>query len=82
MVNSSPAVERIGERVSGADSGERGGSLRHLGEAEIQNFCLAALADENIGGLDVAMDDAFGVRGFERVGDLDARASSSLISKG
>ena len=32
---------------------------------------MAALGDENVGGLDVAMDDAFRVRGVERVGDFD-----------
>jgi len=30
-----------------------------LGEAKIENFDGAALGDENVGGLDVAMDDAF-----------------------
>ena len=43
-----------------------------LGQAEIQNFCLAAVDEKNIGGLDVAVNDAFGVRGFEAVGDLNA----------
>jgi hypothetical protein len=33
---------------------------------------LAARSDENVGGLDVVMDDAFGVSGVERVGDLNA----------
>ena len=33
---------------------------------------MAALGDEDIGGLDVAVDDALSVRGFEGVGDFDA----------
>ncbi len=34
---------------------------------------MSALRDKNIRGLDVAMDDAFGVRGVEGVGDLDSQ---------
>src|SRR5580700_12249612 len=41
-------------------------------QAEIENFYRAALGDENICRLDIAMDDAFGVRSIERVGDLNA----------
>ncbi len=52
------------------------GALRHDGrelrETEIQNFRLAALDEKNIRGLDVAMDDAFGVRGVEAIRDLNA----------
>ena len=33
---------------------------------------MPALGDKNVGGLDVAMDDALFVRGIESVGDLDA----------
>ena len=43
-----------------------------LGEAEVENFGVAALGDENIGGLDVAMNDVFLMGGVERVGDFDA----------
>lgn len=41
-----------------------------FGETEIQNLDSAALRDENVGGLDVAMYDSAAVRGVERVGDL------------
>src|ERR1700685_147548 len=40
-------------------------------EAEIENLGGAPRGDENIGGLDVAMPDAFAVSGVEPVGDLD-----------
>ncbi len=41
-------------------------------QAEIENFRVAAAGDEKVGGLDVAMNDALGVRGVQRVGDFDA----------
>jgi hypothetical protein len=40
-------------------------------EAEVENFGLAAAGDEDVGGLDVAMDDALGVGGVEGVGDFE-----------
>ena len=43
-----------------------------FGQAEIENFCRAAIDQKNVGGLDVAMNDAFDVGGFEAVGDLNA----------
>ncbi len=49
-----------------------------FGEAEIENFGMAALSDENVGGLDVAMDDAFGVSGIESVGDFDGDFEESI----
>ena len=42
-----------------------------LGQSEIENLGVPALGDENVRGLDVAVDDAFGVRGVERIGNLD-----------
>ena len=43
----------------------------HLGQAEIENLGVSALGDKDVSGLDVAVDDAFGVSGVERVRNLD-----------
>src|SRR5207302_8689068 len=43
-----------------------------LGETKIEDFDGAAFGDENVGGLDVAMEDALFVGGVESVGELDA----------
>ena len=61
-------------------AGIGGGTGRHVrvppgekfGEAEIEDFRGAAFHDENVCGLDVAVQDAILVRGIERVGELDA----------
>src|SRR5208337_2729824 len=50
-----------------------GGGLGDLGQAKIKNFGVAALSDKNVCRLNVAMDDALGVGGVERIGDLDAQ---------
>ena len=39
---------------------------------------MAALGDENIGGLHVAMHDAFAVCGVERVGDLNGEVEEVI----
>ena len=43
---------------------------RQLREAEVEHLHRAAAGQEDVRRLDVAMQDAFGVRGVERVGDL------------
>ena len=43
---------------------------------------MAALGDEDVCGLDVAMDDAFAVGGIQRVGDFDGEPSRTSISSG
>ena len=45
--------------------------LRHLRQSKIQNLGVSAFRDEDIGGLDVTVDDAFGVGGIESIGDLN-----------
>ena len=52
-----------------------------LGEAEVEDLHLAARVDEDVGRLDVAMNDALGVRRFERVGDLDRRRPAADRSR-
>src|SRR5271168_35302 len=44
----------------------------NFGQSEIEQLGLAALGDENVRRLDVAVDDSLGMSGFERVGDLNA----------
>ena len=55
-----------------------GGELR---QAEIQELGLAARGHENVGGLEVAMNDAFLVRGIQRVGDLHTNLDDGLDCK-
>src|SRR6516225_1477305 len=42
-----------------------------LSQAEIENFCMAAIGDENVRGFDASMNDSLGMRGVERVGYID-----------
>ena len=39
---------------------------------------MAALGYKNVGGLDIAMDDALGVRGVEAFGNIDADFKQTL----
>ena len=47
-----------------------GWRLGELGEAEVENLDLAVFGDEEVLGLEVAVDDAFFVGGGQAVGDL------------
>src|SRR5947209_3365235 len=49
-----------------------------LGETEIENLYLTALSDEDVGRLDVTMNDALGMRGFERLGELNADIEQTI----
>ncbi len=64
-------------RAAGAD-GLREGGLGDLGEAEVDDLGAAGSSDEDVSGLDVAMDDALVMRGIEGIGDLDAEVEHSV----
>ena len=49
-----------------------------LGETEVEDFGVAAAGDEDVGGLDVPVDDVLGVSGVERVCDLDAEVEKEF----
>src|SRR6266478_3420724 len=49
-----------------------------LGETEIKNLGLMPPGDEDVGGLDVAMDDALCMSGVKRVGDLDSELEQAV----
>ncbi len=58
-------------------------AVRDFRQTEIENLGVSALGDKDVGGFDVAMNDALGVRGIESVGDLDRqRQTSASISSG
>jgi hypothetical protein len=57
--------------LSDADGIRREALAAHLRQAKVQDFCVAAACHENIGRLDVAVDDALGVGRIECIGDLD-----------
>src|SRR5208283_283325 len=62
----------------GAGVGGRSSARFHLRQAEIQNLGVASGGDENVGGLDVAMDNALGMRGIEGVGDFGGEGEDYL----
>jgi hypothetical protein len=55
---------------------------REFGETKIKNLGLPVRRDENVGGLDGAMNDAFGVSGVERIGDLNSQIQHQLYRHG
>ena len=51
-------------------------------EAEIENFCLSTLGDEDIRGFDIAVNYAFGVRGIQSFRYLDTKLQNFFERKG
>ncbi len=68
-----------GHGVRGCDLAGRSDCGRDFGQAEIENLGVAALGDEDVGGLDVAMDDALGMRGIEAVGNFEGEGDDSFV---
>jgi len=57
------------------------GAGNNLCQAEIKNLAVAAtLGDEDVGGLDVPMDDSFGVCRVESIGNLNAQIKHGFRS--
>src|SRR5262249_22662369 len=52
----------------------------HLGKTKVENLGLAVFRDENVGGGDVAMDDALGVCSVDPFCNLDGHAQKSFDS--
>ena len=44
----------------------------HFRQPEVQNLGVPTVSDKDVGRLDVAVNDPLGVRGVERIGDLDS----------
>ncbi len=72
-------VDCRGRGVRRCDSDWGTGCGRDLRQPEIQNLGVAALGDEDVRGLDVAVDDAFGMRGVECIGNLNRQTEQNIV---
>ena len=50
-----------GEVEGGADAGDGGGVLEYLGDAEVADFEGVVLGEEDVGGLEVPVEDVLGM---------------------
>ena len=57
----------------------RSWAVEYLGEAEIENLGVLVAGDEDIGRLDVAMNDALTVRGLQAFGDFDRERQQASL---
>ena len=53
----------------------------HFCQPEVEQFRLAGFGDEDVGRLDISVDDAFGMSGIEGVGDLDPEFEHEVDGK-
>src|SRR5438045_2777827 len=73
---------RCGGRSGFSLTGAMWALFGYLGKAEVENFRMAAIADEDIRGFDVTVNDALGVRGLKRVGDFDGHRKQQARFEG
>ncbi len=64
----------LGNRCS-RRTGSREGDLR---QAEVENLGVPAFGHKDIGGFDVAVNDAFGVCGIQGVGDFNRKREQKI----
>ena len=65
-----------GRELRGSAIGGSRFSAFEFRQTKIQNLGVSAIGDENVGRLDVTVDDALRVRGIKRVGDLHAQVQN------
>src|SRR5580698_6441183 len=65
-------------RVERGNLARRAACWIDLGQTKVQNLGMSAFGDEDVRGLDIAMDDAFGVGRVERVRNLDGKRQDRL----
>jgi hypothetical protein len=73
-------VRWASSRFARCRHGFAGAAGSHFGQSEVENLGVAALGDENIRRLDVAVDNALGVRSVERIGDFDRQREPACRS--
>ena len=74
-----PGRGELPDRRGSRSRRSAGGSLRLLGEAEIQDFYVVIGGNEDVFGLQVAMNDSFVVRGGQTIGDLQSVLGSFAL---
>jgi hypothetical protein len=77
-----PWACQAGDRRRGRRGVVSAATCTNLGQSEIENLRVAAPGDEQVGGLDVAVDNSGGMRCLERVGDLDGERQQSIDLEG
>ena len=73
-----PGLVRSGSSVRVAVASTSGLARNHLRQPEVQNLRVPALGHENVGGLDVPVNDALGVRRVKRIRRLHAQRQQGI----
>lgn len=73
-----PWTGQISDRRQGRRGVLSAAARTNLGEPEVEDLGVTARRHEDVGWFDVAVDDSRGVRGIERVDDVDAERQQRL----